>query len=113
MRKIRLFQKDAYVSLDFLEKSAQVVSIKDASDEINPAAMRMPLETNDGQKILEVEIPATENVNAIKMELESFHNAILNDTRPIVSIKDGYEALKVAHRIMDIVNANTKKIQLT
>ncbi|MFZ9028699.1 MAG: gfo/Idh/MocA family oxidoreductase, partial [Crocinitomicaceae bacterium] len=48
--------------------------------------------------------PKIEVSNAIKEELSTFHDAIVNDTRPIVSLEDGYKALDVAQKIMDELN---------
>ncbi|HMQ46587.1 MAG TPA: Gfo/Idh/MocA family oxidoreductase [Saprospiraceae bacterium] len=100
MRKLRLFQKDAYISLDFLEKQAQVVRLSDentfAEGENTPV---MELETAKGKKYIQMSMPEIQPVNAIKMELESFASSITRDERPVVSIEDGYSALKLAYRI--------------
>ncbi|KAA3622480.1 MAG: gfo/Idh/MocA family oxidoreductase [Bacteroidetes bacterium] len=104
MRKLRFFQKDAYVSLDFLDKEAQVVRLYD-EDKVDPekAENMMHLDTATGKKLIHIEMPSIEPVNAIKMELETFAESIQNDTPPRVSIKDGYKALELAHRIIDEV----------
>ena len=103
MRKVRLFQKDAYISLDFLEKNAQVVRLFEKTDDSStlPSEDLMELETNDGTKYIHLSMPEIEPVNAIKMELETLAKSILNDTRPVVSIEDGYKALDLAYRIMN------------
>jgi predicted dehydrogenase len=101
MRKIRLFQPDAYISLDFLEKNAQVIRLYDANDSNIPNADNLiPLETNAGSKLIHVHAPEIMNTNAIKMELDTFLESIVQNTTPKVSIEDGYRALKVAHEIM-------------
>jgi len=102
MRKLRLFQRDAYISLDFLEKNAQVVRLYDkGSENIPDADNLMELETNNGTKIIHMEMPDIESVNSIKMELETFALSILDDNIPIVSIEDGYKALEVAYQIIE------------
>jgi len=98
MRKMRLFQKDAYISLDFLDKKAQIIRLHDTPPEHTSNTMEIP--TPKGTKILEISSPEAMPVNAIQMELETFAECILNDTRPKVSIEDGYEALQLAHQIM-------------
>ena len=107
MRKLRLFQKDAYISLDFLEKEAQVVRLFDM--DIDPAQLPgdnlMELETQNGKRYIHMAMPETESVNAIKMELETFAQSIEADTRPIVNIEDGYRALELAHRIISQIEA--------
>jgi predicted dehydrogenase len=103
MRKVRLFQKDAYISLDFLDKQAQVVRLygnHTPSDQL-PEENLMELDTNDGKKFIHLSAPEIEPVNAIKMELETLAKSIENDTRPVVSIEDGYQALKLAYQIME------------
>lgn len=102
MRKIRLFQKDAYISLDFLDKKAQVIRLydKNAADLASLSNM-MEIPTPNGAKYIHLFQPEIEPVNAIKMELETFAKSINEDTSPIVSIEDGYQALKVAYQILE------------
>lgn len=102
MRKVRLFQRDAYISLDFLDKQAQVVRLFD-DDNVHsaPSEHLMELNTPKGKRFLHVDMPPIEQVNAIKMELESFAGSIVENTAPRVSIEDGYEALKLAYRIIE------------
>jgi predicted dehydrogenase len=102
MRKVRFFQSDAYVSLDFLEKQAQVVRLYDEKDVAEAKkTMLMELPTVKGKKFLDVSMPDIEPVNAIKLELETFAESILKNTEPRVSIEDGYQALELAHQIIE------------
>ena len=101
MRKLRLFQQDAYISLDFLDKQAQLVRLFDTPPADVPDDSLMQLDTPRGKKYIQMAMPEIEPVNAIKMELESFAQAILNDSRPLVSIDDGYRALKLAYQIIE------------
>lgn len=101
MRKSRFFQRDAYIAVDFLEKSAEVVRLKGVIGEPDPLAVTIDLGGNKGTKQIYFENPAVEKSNAIKSELETFAQAIHNNTIPIVSIADGYAALEVAHQIVD------------
>lgn len=102
MRKVRLFQRDAYISLDFLDKQAQIVRLYDEYAENIPSdASLMELETNHGKKLIHAYMPEIEPVNAIRMELETFAQSILQNKTPKVSIEDGYAALKVAQDIID------------
>lgn len=107
MRKLRLFQKNAYISLDFLEKEAQVVRLfdMDTAPEQLPDDDLMELETQNGKRYIQMSMPETESVNAIKMELETLAQSIQEDTRPIVSIEDGYRALELAHKIIGQIEA--------
>ena len=102
MRKVRFFQTDAYISLDFLEKQAQIVRLYDEKDvEEAKKEMLMELPTAKGKKFLDVSMPDIEPVNAIKLELETFAQSILENTNPRVSIEDGYQALELAHQIIE------------
>ena len=102
MRKSRFFQQDAYVSVDFLEKKAEVIRMKPAPE--NPSDFDMIIENAEGEKnqIL-FEYPNIQPNNAILDELESFANAIEYDVPVQVSLEDGTEALKVALEIMRLI----------
>lgn len=101
MRKVRLFQKDAYISLDFLDKQAQVIRMFEKEDsQVQQLDNLMELQTPDGTKYIHIDMPPIEPINAIKMELETFADSINQNTRPKVSIEDGYKALKVAYAII-------------
>lgn len=104
MRKLRVFQNDAYISLDFLDKKAQIVRLYDESD-IEPTKREdfLSLDTAKGKKLIHVDMPDIEPVNAIKMELETFALSIVNDTLPRVDIEDGYKALQLADEIVKII----------
>lgn len=101
MRKIRLFQKDAYISLDFLAKKAEIIRLYDKNAVALPQDTHLlELNTPTGEKLIHLHQPPIEPVNAIKMELETFATSIRQNLRPIVSIEDGYRALKVAEEII-------------
>ncbi len=100
MRKTRFFQKDAYISVDFLEKKSEVVKMKDAPETIDDFAII--LQNAEGiKKQIYFENPKIQQNNAILDELDSFANAINEDITPIVSLSQGAEALRVAHQIID------------
>lgn len=100
MRKTRFFQKDAYISVDFLEKKCEVVKMKDAPQ--NPGDFDMILQNAEGiKKQIYFDNPEVPNNNAILDELETFADAINNNTKPIVTLHDGTEALRVANMIID------------
>jgi predicted dehydrogenase len=104
MRKSRFCQKDAYISIDFLEKKVEVLRLKNTTAkklESDPFAVSIDLGKGKGLKQIYFDNPKIEESNAIQMELEEFASAINNDTIPQVSINDGYNALDVAHKIID------------
>lgn len=99
MRKSRFFQKDAYISVDFLEKKVEVVKMKDAPEQ--PGDFDMILQNAEGvKKQIYFENPDIATNNAILDELETFADAIVNHTTPVVSLKQGTQALEVALRII-------------
>jgi predicted dehydrogenase len=104
MRKMRLFQPDHYLSLDFLEKNAQIVRLyaTDAHD-LPPTDQLMEFDTPAGKKWLQLSMPDSAPVNAIQRELETFHEAIQQNTAPVVTLRDGFEALKLAHQILKAI----------
>ncbi|MDY3337965.1 Gfo/Idh/MocA family oxidoreductase [Riemerella anatipestifer] len=103
MRKSRFFQKDAYISVDFLEKKAEVIRMKDAPE--NPSDFDMIIENAEGEKSQIVfEYPNIQPNNAILDELESFAEAITNNKEVEVSLQDGTEALRVALEIMRLIS---------
>ncbi len=99
MRKLRLFQRDAYIGIDFLEKKTEVIRLKD--DGSQAGMMDFPLEMANGdKKIISVQLPEVAPLNAIRTELAEFANAIINDRPVRVSVYDGYQAMDVAHQIL-------------
>ena len=105
MRKMRLFQKNSYISIDFLEKKTEVTKLKTNEDK---DAFFFDIETNHGKRTIAFYSPKITDGNAIKMELESFRDAILNNTNTIVSEVDGYRAMEVAHQILDKISRNNQ-----
>ncbi|MCK6693998.1 MAG: Gfo/Idh/MocA family oxidoreductase [Thermoanaerobaculia bacterium] len=111
MRKMRLFQRDAYISLDFLEKQAQIVRLFDQdAPALPPQDQLMEFETPAaGKKWLYLHMPETQPVNAIQQELESFADSITTGSSPIVPLEDGYEALRLAQRILKEIEKRQAK----
>jgi predicted dehydrogenase len=100
MRKSRFFQKNAYISVDFLEKKCEVVKMKDVPE--NPDEFAMILQNAEGiKKQIYFDNPTINSNNAILDELDSFARAINNKTVPIVSLQQGTEALRIAQQIID------------
>ncbi len=100
MRKTRFFQKDAYISVNFLSKESEIVRIQDAPENLDEFAMVLK---NDAgvEKQIYLENPEVTENNAILDELETFADAIVNDTSPIVSLSNGTEALRIAQWVID------------
>jgi predicted dehydrogenase len=99
MRKLRLFQRDAYISVDFLDKKTEVVRLKEDTGSRN--MFDFPLDMPNGdKKIISVQMPEVTPSNAIRAELAEFTDAIINDKPVRVSVYDGYQAMDVAHQIL-------------
>lgn len=103
MRKMRLFQKDAYIGIDFLNKKSEVIKLKTPQD---IDAFSFDLDTVHGKKTIAVVNPQVPEINAIKKELESFRDSILLNTPTAVSEVDGYRAMDVAHQILQKIKNN-------
>jgi predicted dehydrogenase len=111
MRKSRFFQRDAYISVDFLAKEVEVVRIKDPDKSGgSPLSFMIDLGPGKGSKQISFDKPVIKPINAIRAELESFYNAITNNTIPSVTINDGYSALEVAHKIMEKINQSANNL---
>ncbi|MFM2361963.1 MAG: hypothetical protein RLZZ316_865 [Bacteroidota bacterium] len=102
MRKMRLFQKDAYIGIDFLNKKSEIIKLKGPQD---LDAFSFDLETPNGKKTIAVSNPLVPEVNAIKLELEHFRDAIINNTPTTVSEVDGYRAMDIAHQILSKIKS--------
>ncbi len=101
MRKMRLFQKDAYIGIDFLEKKTEVIKLNTDEDK---QVFTFDIETNNGKKTIAIANPTVAVGNAIKMELEAFVSAINQGTETPVTILDGFRAMDVAHQILEKIN---------
>ena len=100
MRKVRFFQKDAYISVDYLDKTCEVVKMKNAPEQ--PDDFAMILTNAEGQKKqIYFDNPEVDSNNAILDELESFADAVEHDTKPVVDLIDGARALEVALSVIE------------
>ena len=101
MRKMRLFQKDAYIGIDFLEKKTEIIKINTPEDK---NVFTFDIETSTGKKTIAIANPVVHEVNAIKLELEEFCQSIINNTDTLVNVVDGYRAMDVAHQILEKIS---------
>ncbi|MDO6432044.1 Gfo/Idh/MocA family oxidoreductase [Flavitalea sp. BT771] len=105
MRKMRLFQKDAYIGIDFLNKKTEIIKLKTPQD---VDVFSFDIETpGGGKKTIALSNPPVPEVNAIRMELEKFCEAILQNTPTRVSEVDGFRAMDIAHQILRKIKHNT------
>ena len=101
MRKMRLFQKDAYIGIDFLDKKAEIIKLKSAEDE---SEFNFDIETPSGDKTITIINAPVQPVNAIKEELQSFVQSINENKNTVVNEIDGLMAMEVAHRILEKIS---------
>jgi predicted dehydrogenase len=104
MRKMRIFQKDAYIGVDFLNKKSEIISLNtgETSD-----GFSFEIETMNGPRSILVRNPEVPEVNAIRMELEKFTESILYNRPTTVSELDGYRAMDIAHQILQKIKYNS------
>lgn len=99
MRKTRIFQEDAYISINFLEKDFQVVKIR--GKEPNDSDSSIIIKNNIGEeKVIFFEKPEIVEINSIESELNDFFGSIDSDSESKVPLRDGLLALEVAEEIM-------------
>lgn len=102
MRKMRLFQKDAYIGIDFLDKKTEIIKLNVPGEK---NVFTFDIETNHGKKTIAIANPEIKESNAIKTELNAFTHAILENKETPVTILDGFAALEVAHQILDKIKS--------
>jgi predicted dehydrogenase len=105
MRKMRIFQKDAYIGVDFLNKKSEIISLNHS--DVETEGFSFEIETRSGIKSILVRNPDVPDVNAIRMELEKFTESILQNKPTLVSELDGYRAMDVAHQILQKIKYNS------
>jgi predicted dehydrogenase len=103
MRKLRMFQKDAYIGVDFLNKKTEIIKLQDQEE---PNVFAFDIDTHEGKRRVAIANPPVPEVNAIKKELEAFIAAIHTNTRTVVNEIDGLRAMEVAHKILQKIHQN-------
>jgi len=104
MRKLRMFQGNEYISLDFLEKEAQIIKLESLPE--GQESSGMTIETSSGKKTISIETPQITEVNAIVEELRDFHRSIVEDKPITVPVEAGLKALELAYLIEEKIKIN-------
>lgn len=107
MRKMRVFQRDAYISLDFLDKKTEIVRLYDEPVNNGNPSFEIDTGENFDKKFISIEQPEMKTNNAIKTELELFAESIKQDTPTQVDFFDACKALEVAYQILSKINKNS------
>ena len=106
MRKMRLFQRDAYISIDFAQGLAEVFRLVDEqTPNVKPTMMLGKIDQGQHKRIIVYEQPEVQEVNALKYELERFVESIQKNTETPVTGRDGLHALEVAREILQIIES--------
>lgn len=103
VRKVKVFQRDMYVTIDFLLGLTEVYRVLDATDQDPEALMSAPLDEGDLHKQIVYEKPPVEKVDALQMEMDNFANVVRGKEKPIVDGQAGRDALEVATHIHDLI----------
>ncbi len=102
LRKVRLFQKNCYISMDLQNKTTEIARLRPQTPNKHN---NMVIDTGTTKQEIYLEHPIIQPVNAIKYELESFHDSILQQATPVVSIRHAIMALEISLRIEELINA--------
>jgi predicted dehydrogenase len=111
MRKTRVFQRNAYISIDFLEKKTEIIQLSDVKNEPDPLDIIIELGEGKKPKKLKFEQPEILTSNAIFDELTAFAQSIIQDKPTTVSIDDGYNAMLVANQIIEKLKVNVNMLE--
>jgi predicted dehydrogenase len=113
MRRMRLFQKNQYITMDFLKKTADIFMLRDQHGTAEPEPSEMVVsQIGAGDQARNIVYQQREHppVNSLKMELEEFARAILFDLVPQISGEQGMQALQVANSILEKIARPKEKI---
>ncbi|MCC6400489.1 MAG: Gfo/Idh/MocA family oxidoreductase [Flavobacteriales bacterium] len=110
MRKMRFFQRDAYISVDMLTKETEIVRMEAVVGDPDPFAITLDLGGDKGKRAIQFEKPEVPAINAIREELRSFTSAVRAGSAPYVTIQDGFAALELAHRILERMHENLQRV---
>ena len=106
MRKMRLFQRDAYISIDFAQGLSEVFRLVDEGNaNVKSTMMLGKIDQGQHKRIIVYEQPEVMEVNALKYELERFIDSIQKNTETPVTGRDGLHALEVAQEILQKIDS--------
>lgn len=115
MRKMRIFQKNAYISMDFVEGFSEIFFIPSEKQEpFHDGTLAFSLgQIEEGQEKREIKYNRLErrNVNPLKMELSTFVESVRSGTPPLVSAKDGLAALKLANQVLQEIEKHRLSVE--
>lgn len=108
MRKMRFFQKDSYLSIDFAKPDLEIFRILDEGvnpqDYQIPATMLGSIDTGIKNRNIYYEKPELPTLNAIGEEQKAFAKSIWDNTRTAITAEEASEALRIAEEISRIIS---------
>jgi predicted dehydrogenase len=108
MRKCRFFQRDAYIAVDMLERSTEIVTMRDAGPGEDPFALTIDLGAGKGKRAISFDRPEIPAINAIREELRSFAQAVRGHAPVAVDLRAAASALDAAHQVLAEMERHTK-----
>ena len=96
VRKLKVFEKNRYITVDFLKGLTEIYKVLDLEEKIKSNSITTPFIRNGKEKRIVYEKPHQNKFDALEMELENFIESNKKISKPIVSGKDGREALNLA-----------------
>lgn len=112
LRRLRFFQKDTYLAVDFLEKKSEIFKLSDSENDIPEGVHPIRMDSGKDTRYLYFEKPEIHPVNAIRMELEEFADAIGSNAPIRVSLQDGYRNLALAHQILQEIETLAGRLSI-
>lgn len=112
MRKMRIFQRDAYIALDFQDGTSECYRLLPPEENIEePHIPFGEIGVGERKKKLIFQQPEKIDINALQHELGLFVRCVLEGRQPDVSGEDGLRALRVAKTIIDKINESVKQVK--
>jgi predicted dehydrogenase len=98
MRKMRLFQKNSYITIDFDKKETEIFSLNNVADTSDQILAEIGV--GDKKKQVHYQKPKIADYNALQAELQTFIKTIRGEARSGVSGKAGRQALSIASEVL-------------
>ncbi|MEG8945679.1 Gfo/Idh/MocA family protein [Rosettibacter firmus] len=113
MRKMRLFQRDTYFSIDFIEGNTEIIRLLSPQNLPKGNYLNLgEIGVGDKKRTVVYENPSQVNINPLQYELQLFINSVLNNTQPPITGADGLKALKVADMIIKKIENSIQQAKI-
>ena len=115
MRKMRLFQRDAYISIDFLNRKSELyklISIGEGDSKVAEETIVGKIPVADSGKTILYSKLRIEETDMLLAEVSSFVRAVKEDTTPEVPPEEGLEALRLALTTIEAISSHKKSLSV-